>query len=94
MMHTRLIALFVLFLSVSAARAATAPADCILAGPDGAAASVEFGGKTYHLRDAACKEEFLTDPERVSQLYDALLELKAEGKTVPKPPAPASAVPA
>ena len=94
MMRTRLIALFALCLTVSAARAATAPADCILAGPEGAAASVEYGGKTYHLRDAACKEEFFTDPERYSQLYDALLELKAEGKPLPKPPAPASAVPA
>jgi YHS domain-containing protein len=94
MMRTRLIALFALCLTVSTARAATAPADCILAGPEGADASVEYGGKTYHLRDAACKEEFLSDPERFSQLYDTLLELKQAGKPVPKPPAPASAVPA
>ena len=59
--------------------------DCLLAGPNGAATSVEYGGKTYYLRSQACKEEFLTDPERYSQLYDALFELKAQGKTTRKP---------
>lgn len=81
--------------SLSAVAAPAPPAaECILTGPSGAAASVEYGGKTYYFKDPACKDEFLADPERFSQLYDALLELKAEGKPVPRPPAPASAVPA
>jgi YHS domain-containing protein len=63
------------------------PEDCLLAGPNGAATSVEYGGKTYYLRSQACKEEFLTDPERYSQLYDALSELKAQGKTTRRPAA-------
>ena len=64
---------------------APAPAQCVLPGVEGAAATAEYGGKTYYFRDAACKDEFLTDPERYSQLYDALLELQAEGKALPKP---------
>ncbi len=78
----------------SPAWAAAPPgAECILPGPKDAAASIEHEGKTYYFRDPACKDEFLTDPERFSQLYDTLLELKAEGQPVPKA-APASAVPA
>lgn len=46
------------------------------------AATVEYGGKTYGFRYADCREEFLTDPERYSQLYDALLELQSEGGTI------------
>jgi YHS domain-containing protein len=61
------------------------PADCVLPGAEGAAASTEFGGKTYYFTNEACKDEFLTDPERYSQLYDALLELKAQGSAFPKP---------
>lgn len=70
------------------------PADCLAVGPD-AAASAEYGGKTYYFRSQACKDEFLTDPERFSQLYDALLELKAQGKPLqkPKPQDDASMVP-
>ena len=71
------------------------PADCVAVGPADAAASTEYGGKTYYFRSAACRDEFLTDPERFSQLYDALLELKAEGKPLqkPKPAHDASMVP-
>lgn len=71
------------------------PADCLVAGAQDAAASAEYGGKTYYFRSQACKDEFLTDPERFSQLYDALLELKAEGKPLqkPKPHDDASLVP-
>jgi YHS domain-containing protein len=47
------------------------------------ALTVEFGGKTYHLRDEACRELFKTDPERYSQLFDALLE--AGNGAPPKP---------
>jgi YHS domain-containing protein len=76
------------------ASVAPSPEECVLTGPEGAAASVEHGGKTYHFKSAACKDEFLTDPERYAQLYDALLELKAEGKPLPKQPSSESAVPA
>lgn len=58
--------------------------ECI-AEAQGAAASAQYGGKTYHFKTQACKEEFLADPERFSQLYDALQELKAQGKPLVKP---------
>jgi YHS domain-containing protein len=70
------------------------PEECILIGPEGAAASVEQSGKTYYFKSTACKDEFLTDPERYAQLYDALLELKAEGKPLPAQTPLDSAVPA
>jgi YHS domain-containing protein len=60
------------------------PTECI-ADAKTAVTSAEFGGKTYHFKSEACKAEFLTDSERYSQLYDALLELKAQGKTLKKP---------
>ena len=60
------------------------PADC-LADAKTAAATADYGGKTYYFKSQACKEHFLTDPERYSQLYDALAELKNAGKPLPKP---------
>lgn len=48
------------------------------------AAIVEHGGKTYRFRYADCRDEFLTDPERYAQLYDALLEMQAEGLKLPE----------
>jgi YHS domain-containing protein len=38
-----------------------------------------YGDKTYAFRHADCREEFLKDPERYAQLYDALLEMQAAG---------------
>ncbi|HEX2123145.1 MAG TPA: hypothetical protein VHL59_16045 [Thermoanaerobaculia bacterium] len=52
---------------------------------------VTHGGKTYRLANEACRAQFLSDPERYAQLYDALLELEAEG--TPLAPATASLVP-
>jgi len=80
---------------VADAPAPPRPADCVLASPQGAAASAQYGGKTYYFSSQACKDEFLTDAERYSQLYDALLELKAQGKPLakPRPPADISLVP-
>jgi hypothetical protein len=46
-----------------------------------------FGGKTYTFRYEDCRDEFLKDPERFSQLYDALRELEAEGVKVEAPKA-------
>jgi YHS domain-containing protein len=60
-------------------------ADCLADGDGDAVASTDYGGKTYYFRSQACKDEFLTDPERFSQLYDALLELRAQGKPLQKP---------
>ena len=67
--------------------------NCLSTAPD--ALRVEYGGKTYGFTSQACKDEFLTDPERYSQLYNALLELEAQGKPLdkPKPFDNASAVP-
>ena len=61
------------------------------AGGTPAVHSVEHNGKTYNFRFADCREEFLTDPERYSQLYDALAELHAEGVKIES--APPSLVP-
>jgi hypothetical protein len=58
------------------------PEECL-----GKGFTVEHQGKTYELRYADCRDEFLTDPERYSQLYDALLEMKAEGQKVEPPKA-------
>ncbi len=64
----------------------TAPSfsECVLQRGEVAAATVEHAGRTYSLRNAACKELFLSDPERYSQLYDALAEMAAEGAAPPR----------
>lgn len=49
--------------------------------------AVAHGGKTYRMASEACRDQFLTDPERYAQLYDALLELEAEGTPL-RAPAP------
>jgi YHS domain-containing protein len=52
-----------------------------------AKATAVHGGRTYYFSDPACRDEFLSDPERFSQLYDALLELETAGKKI-EPPIP------
>lgn len=42
-------------------------------------------GKSYRFRTEACRDEFLTDPERFAQLYDALIELRAAGLPAKRP---------
>ncbi len=59
------------------------PEECIVAKGE-AAVTVEHGGKTYKFRFEDCRTEFLSDPERFAQLYDALLELAAEGAVIEK----------
>ena len=44
-----------------------------------------YGGTTYAFRYADCRDEFLKDPERFSQLYDALLEMQAAGMEIEPP---------
>lgn len=58
-----------------------APEECIVF-EGNAPVTVVYGGKTYRLRYSDCREEFLSDPERYSQLYDALLEIHAAGRPV------------
>ena len=53
---------------------------------------MSYGGKTYHLANDACRTQFLGDPERYAQLYDALEELAREGAPL-QAPAKASLVP-
>ncbi|HEY0144291.1 MAG TPA: hypothetical protein VGF48_25625 [Thermoanaerobaculia bacterium] len=52
------------------------PEQCLA--PHGAI-TVTHGTATYTLASEECREQFLSDPERYAQLYDALLELRAAG---------------
>lgn len=73
------------FLLLAAIRA---PEECIvLPGAKNAqpVVSVEHNARTYQFRFADCRDEFLSDPERYSQLYDTLLELHAEGARIEAP---------
>jgi YHS domain-containing protein len=67
--------------------AAPSPEQCLVTRADQPAVAIEHGGKTYRMASEECRAQFLSDPERYSQLYDALRELAAEGKPL-KPPAP------
>ncbi|HEX8407272.1 MAG TPA: hypothetical protein VF883_00280 [Thermoanaerobaculia bacterium] len=58
------------------------PEECVVAKSE---ITTTYGGRTYAFRFADCRDEFLTDPERFAQLYDALLEMQAEGLAVAKP---------
>jgi YHS domain-containing protein len=53
---------------------AITPEECLKGGK----VRVEHGGKTYRLATEECREQFLSDPERYAQLYDALAELEAQ----------------
>jgi YHS domain-containing protein len=68
--------------------ASPAPEECLA---KTGAFPVVHGDQTYRLATEECRAQFLTDPERYAQLYDALLELEAEGK--PLAPATPSLVP-
>lgn len=74
-----------MILAVLLLAAIHSPEECLVA-REKAAVTVEHAGKTYAFRFADCRDEFLSDPERYSQLYDALLELQAEGKAVRNTP--------
>ena len=63
----------------SAAQTAPAPEQCLARAGDRSAITVTHGAKTYRMASEACREQFVGDPERFAQLYDALLELEAEG---------------
>jgi YHS domain-containing protein len=68
------------------------PETCLAKPRDTSALTVTHGGKTYQMASEACRAQFMSDPERFSQLYDALLELEAEGTPL-RTPTPPSLVP-
>lgn len=72
----------------AAALSAVEPETCIA---PGGTVIVEQAGKRYALASSDCRDLFLSDPERYSQLFDALTELAAAGK--PAAPAQPSLVP-
>ncbi len=47
--------------------------------------TAEYDSRVFVLTSEACRTEFLTDPERYSQLYDALRDLTSKGKKTPPP---------
>ena len=63
------------------------PEEC-LAGAKESAVVATYSGKSYRLTNEACRDQFLSDPERYSQLYDALLELEAAGAPAGAPATP------
>jgi YHS domain-containing protein len=78
-------ALALLFVSVaaSAQQPAHDPEHCL--GAAGSTITAAHDGKTYRFRTEACRDEFLSDPERFAQLYDALAELRAAGVPSKRP---------
>ena len=63
--------------------AAHSPEECFVA-KGAPAVTVEHNGKTYGFRFPDCRDEFLKDPERYAQLYDALEEMQAAGMEIAK----------
>ena len=68
------------------------PETCLAKPGDTSALTVTHSGQTYRMASEACRAQFMSDPERFSQLYDALLELEAEGTPL-RTPTPPSLVP-
>jgi YHS domain-containing protein len=77
--------------TVAIAQDAPAPEQCLAKAGDAPALTVTHGGKTFRMASEACRAQFVAEPERYAQLYDALLELEAEG--TPLRAAPPSLVP-
>lgn len=67
------------------AQEAPAPEMCRVITDARTAVTVAHAGRTYRLADEACRVQFLSDPERYAQLYDALAELEAAGKAAVAP---------
>ena len=67
---------------------APVPEQCLAKVGDASALPVTHAGKTYRMVSEACRAQFLSDTERFAQLYDALLELEAEGTPLRAPSAP------
>ena len=67
------------------------PEECFAANRDRVVETASHAGKTYQFKRAGCLALFESDPERYSQLFDALAELEAQGVAVE--PEPDSLVP-
>ena len=80
---------FVLLLLSGPLVAQPAPEDCIKRGD----VTVTHEGRIYRLASDECRQQFLSDPERFAQLYDALRELEEGGKKIEAPAEDASLVP-
>ena len=92
MMRASVITLFLATAASTAiAQSAPAPEECLAKADDQSAIVVSYGDKSYLMANEACRAQFLTDPERYSQLYDALRELEREG--TPLAPSAPSLVP-
>lgn len=74
--------------TVAIAQEAPAPEECLAKAGDASALTITHGGKTYRMANEACRAQFAADPERYAQLYDALLELEAEGTPLRAPATP------
>lgn len=79
MMRAAALAAWMAAAAIALAQQPPAPEECLAKTGDASAVSVSYGGKSYLLAGEACRAQFLTDPERYAQLYDALRELEAEG---------------
>ena len=62
------------------------PEDCFAGPRDRVVESVTHAGKTYEFKRAGCRALFESDPERYSQLFDALAELAAQGAAIEAEP--------
>jgi YHS domain-containing protein len=82
------LAAFLIAAAGAVAQDAPAPEQCLAKSGDTSALTVTHGGKTYRMASEACRAQFVTDPERYAQLYDALLELEAEGTPLRAPASP------
>lgn len=66
---------------------APAPETCRVLTDERTSVTVLHAGREYRLASEACRAQFLSDPERYAQLYDALAELEAAGRAaVPRAP--------
>jgi YHS domain-containing protein len=74
--------------TVAVAQDVPAPEQCLAKAGQASALTVTHAGKTYRMANEACRAQFVSDPERFAQLYDALLELEAEGTPLRAPAAP------
>ena len=69
------VAIITALLPAVSAAAPVDPEACIPSPGQRPAVLVEHEGKSYPLTSEQCRDLFLSDPERYSQLFDALAEL-------------------
>ena len=78
---------FAVSMSLSA-QTAPEPEACLARTSSSITASAEHNGVRYDFTSEVCKAQFLSDPDRYAQLYDALRELEAESGKPVAPPQP------